>query len=112
MPQTVARCSQRTDRPIEFIRARDESLPVDLRLTVRPEHRRDLVERKTAGLAERDQREPLQYARREPPAQSASAARRDQSFLFVEPQRRCGYAGLLHDFGNVQMSHALDLKSA
>ena len=111
MPQAVAHGAELADRPVQLVRLGREHLPVDARPPVRREHERDLVEREAGGAAQRDQRQPLQHAGIEQAAQAAPADRGDQPLLLVEPQRRGGNAGALRDFGDVQVLHALDLKS-
>ena len=110
MPQAVAHGAQLADRPVELIRLDREHLAVDARLPLGREHARDLIEREAGGAPQRDQRQPFDHAGIEQAAQPAPAGGGDQPLFVLEPQRRCGNAGLLRHFGNVQVSHPLDLK--
>lgn len=69
MPQAVAHGTEFSDRAVQFIGLVCKALAVDVRLPLRPEHLRNLLKRETGGAAECDQREPLQHARIEHPAQ-------------------------------------------
>jgi hypothetical protein len=73
------------DHPIDVVRFGREHLPIDVRLPVRREHERDLLERKAPTAPERDQRQPLEYAGIELTAQSAPSSGGDQPFLLVKP---------------------------
>ena len=73
------------DDPIEVVRLGCEHLPVDVRLPVRREHERDLLERKAPTAPERDQCQPLEHAGIELTAQSPPSSGGDQPFLLVKP---------------------------
>ncbi|KFB21894.1 hypothetical protein PGPR2_29210 [Pseudomonas aeruginosa PGPR2] len=56
-------------------------------------------------------RQPLQHACIEQPAQAVPAAGGDQSLFLVVAQGRGRYPGSSRDLAYVQLPHALDLKS-
>jgi len=112
VPQPVAHRTQLADGGIELVSLGGEHLPVDARIAIRREHVRNLCERKAGGAAERDHRQPLHDARIEQTTKAAPADRADQPLFFVEAQCRRGKAGLPRHFGNIQVSHPIDLKWA
>ncbi len=81
-----------------------QHLALDVGPLVGREHLRDLVQRKTGRLAQRDQRQQLQHARVEGAAQALTADRGDQPLLFVIAQRRGRQARASGDFCNVHDS--------
>ena len=111
VPQAVAHDAQFVDRHVQLLRLGREHQPVDARPPVRGEHARDLIKRKTGGAPQRNQRQPFQHAGVEQTAQALPADRGDQTFFFIEPQRRGRNAGTLRHLAYVQVFHPLDLKS-
>lgn len=110
MPQAVAQRDQFAQSAVDVVRFRGELAPIDTRLSVGREHRRDLGERKPRGATERDQREPIQHARIELPAKAAPADRRDEADVFVVSQCGGRNTGLPRDLGDIELTHALDFK--
>ncbi len=109
--QAVAHGAKLPDRSVKLLRFRRELLPVDLRLTVGREHQCDLFQRKTRRAAQRDQRQALQYIRIEEAAQPAPADRADQTAFLVVAQGRGRDAAAPRHLSNINVFHALDLKS-
>ena len=110
MAQAPLHGAQLPDGLAEFLRLGGEHPSVNSRPAVRRKHARDLVERKTGGTPERDQRQPLQDAMIEEAVQAPPADGLDQALFLVETKRRRRNAGALRDLGNVQVAHPLDLK--
>jgi len=105
VPQPVAHGGELPNRLIELFGLVREPLAIDAQPPVGREHRRDLLERKARRPAERNERQPLDHARRKHAAQAAPADRVDQPLLLVEPQGRGRQAALLCDLRDVQVSH-------
>ena len=95
------------DGEVELIRLVHEHRAVDLKPAVGREHARDLIERKTRGASERDEREAFQHVAVVLAAQAAPAHRGHQALFLVETQRRGGNTGPFRDFANVQITHRL-----
>ncbi len=110
MPQSVPHRTQSANQDVEFVRLGGEHLPVDPHLSARPEHARDFVQGETGGAPDPDQRQSLQHARIEKPAEAAPSDRGDQPLLLIISERRRGYARPLGHLRNIQITHPLDLK--
>ena len=82
-----------------------------MRLPVRLEHDRDLIEREASGAPQRDQRQPFQHAGVEQTAQAPPTDRGNQPLLLIESQRGGRNPGALRHLCDVQVSHPLGLKS-
>ena len=108
--QGVAQSQQPAHGGVELIGLGRQRLAIDHRCSAAPEHRGDLVEGKTRGLPQADQRQPVQHAGVEDAPQPPPPAGFDQSALFVEAQRRGGYTAAPGHLGDVH-ADPLDLKS-
>ncbi len=85
MAQAIAHGAELADGAVQLGALVQQHPPIDARLPVGREHRRDLVQRKTGGPAQRDQREPVQDAGVEHAPQPVPTDGADQAFFLVIP---------------------------
>lgn len=74
---------QSSNQLFKFVRLCDEQVTVDVGLAVRREHETDLVKRKAGRLTQCNQRQLIQYGRRETSTRTRVRQRADQSAPLV-----------------------------
>ncbi len=95
MPQAIPQRRQIPDFLIQFVRFRFQASPIDVRRTVRTEHRADVVQAKPRLTSQGDQGQALDNIVVKNPAHAFAANGFDQPFFFVEAQRGRWKTGFL-----------------
>jgi hypothetical protein len=109
--EAIAERGQLPDGSINLVCFLGQRVTVEFRNSVGAEDGMEFIERESRGLTCRDQCQSRQHGWIKEPPQTTATNRLDKALLLVMPQGRSREARAFRHLRNVQIAHAIDLKS-